>query len=418
MEQKSGRNASGNVPKLLKKKNQIKTDRALAELVRISNLTGADSSLVLGAFGNTSAKTADGRYMYIKASGTALKDMTCEVGWRRLKVDSVMAILKDKSLAGTNAAERQSRVTEALLSACEDNIRRRFSISNQQSPIANRQSSIKPSIEACFHSILDRYVIHLHPAAVLAYACARNGRAELEKLFRNEKLPIVWVPYADIGYMLARKIQKLTRNYKSRYNRAPAIMFLQNHGLLVTASSSNTALRLVRRAVGICRSKLKRPGPVKIKTPDDKAIAKAASAIRAGLFGATGTRLPVAHRLDENIAGFMERKDAAQLCSAPAVTPDELVYARGPAMWLDKPDGKTIANKLNRQIANKKEIPAAFLIRPLGLFVAAPKNQLPLIKDVVSTYLSVRSFAAGLGGIKPLNKRQREFITDLKARED
>ncbi|GAF77417.1 unnamed protein product [marine sediment metagenome] len=36
MEQKSGRNASGNVPKLLKKKNQIKMDRALAELIKIS----------------------------------------------------------------------------------------------------------------------------------------------------------------------------------------------------------------------------------------------------------------------------------------------------------------------------------------------------------------------------------------------
>ena len=390
------------MPKLLKKKNQTKTDRVLAELVRISNLTGADSSLVLGTFGNTSAKTADDRGIYIKASGTALKDMTCEAGWRRLKVDSVLAILKDKSLAGADAAERQTEVANKLLSACDDDVR----------------ANIKPSIEACFHSILDRYVIHLHPAAVLAYACARNGRAELEKLFRNEELPIVWVPYADIGYTLARKIRKLTCNYKSRYNRAPAIMFLQNHGLLVTASNSNTALRLVRKAVSICSSKLKRPRPVKIKTPDDKVIAEAASAVRAGLFGATGTHMPVAHRLDENIAGFMERRDAARLCSVPAVTPDELVYAHGPAMWLDKPDGKTIAYKLNRQIANKKEIPAAFLIRPLGLFVAAPKNQLPLIKDVVSTYLSVRSFAADLGGIKPLNKRQREFITDLKARED
>ena len=30
---------------------------------------------MLGGGGNTSVKTEDGRYMYIKASGTALKDM-------------------------------------------------------------------------------------------------------------------------------------------------------------------------------------------------------------------------------------------------------------------------------------------------------------------------------------------------------
>ena len=45
----------------------------LRELVKISNAVGSDSSLVLGGFGNTSVKTADGKFMYIKQSGTALK---------------------------------------------------------------------------------------------------------------------------------------------------------------------------------------------------------------------------------------------------------------------------------------------------------------------------------------------------------
>jgi len=45
-------------------------DEALAELVKISNTVGRDSSLVLGAYDNTSVKNADGKYMYIKASGT------------------------------------------------------------------------------------------------------------------------------------------------------------------------------------------------------------------------------------------------------------------------------------------------------------------------------------------------------------
>ena len=50
-------------------------DKALADLIKISNLAGRDKTLVQGGGGNTSAKTADGKYMYIKASGTALKDM-------------------------------------------------------------------------------------------------------------------------------------------------------------------------------------------------------------------------------------------------------------------------------------------------------------------------------------------------------
>ncbi|MHC4326164.1 MAG: hypothetical protein ACYSUX_17985 [Planctomycetota bacterium] len=56
-------------------------DKALAELIKISNETGIDPTLVQGGGGNTSVKTADGKYMYIKASGTALKDMNQKQGW-------------------------------------------------------------------------------------------------------------------------------------------------------------------------------------------------------------------------------------------------------------------------------------------------------------------------------------------------
>ena len=45
-------------------------DKALAELIKISNATGKDPTLVQGGGGNTSAKTDDGKFMYIKASGT------------------------------------------------------------------------------------------------------------------------------------------------------------------------------------------------------------------------------------------------------------------------------------------------------------------------------------------------------------
>lgn len=367
----------------------------LAELIKISNAVGKDRSLVLGESGNTSVKTADGKYVYIKASGTALKDMNEQTGWRRLKVDSVLAILKDKSVAKMGIDEREAKVANALLSACDDEVK----------------ADIKPSIETCFHSMLDRYVIHLHPAAVLAYACAKNGQAELEKLFKNEKFPPLWVPYADLGYMLAKRIEKLVADYKTHYGRAAAVMFLQNHGLLVAANSSNTALRLVRKVVSICRSKLKQPKAVKIKRASAESIAEAALVIREAFLRLTGKCMTVRHFIDDNVAGFMAREDAARLCSLPAVTPDELVYSHGSAMWLDKWEQQTVLDKLNRLYCNGRELPASFLIKPLGLFVVGNEGQsLLVVKDVVSTYLSVRGFAAGLGGIKPLNKRQREFI--------
>jgi len=45
-------------------------DKILSQLIRISNTVGRDSSLVQGGGGNTSVKTRDGKYMYVKTSGT------------------------------------------------------------------------------------------------------------------------------------------------------------------------------------------------------------------------------------------------------------------------------------------------------------------------------------------------------------
>jgi len=373
----------------------------LTQLVRISRIVGADIDLVLGGFGNTSVKTADGKFMYIKASGTAIKDMTRTKGWRRLKLGSVRAVLEDKSIVKAGPVKRQSIMTNALLAACDD----RFRATSH-----GRRDTIRPSVESCFHSLLGRFVIHLHPAAVLAYACAKNGRQRLQELFGRDKLPPLWVPYADAGYMLAKRIQRLLGDYKARYGRSPDVLFLQNHGLVVSADNPDVALRLVRKVVNTCRSRLKAPKAVRLKRPDGALICATGVMIRESLFKVTGKRTTVCHFTGGNVATFLAGKDAAKLCSGPAITPDELVYAHGPAMWLDRPDRRELLGKLNRQIANHRQEPAGFLIRPLGLFIAAEKKNIQLVADVVGTYLLVRLFAAGLGGVHCLNRRQRNYI--------
>jgi hypothetical protein len=97
-------------------------DKARIDLIRISNVTGKDSSLVQGGGGNTSVKTADGKYMFIKASGTALKDMNDKHGWRRLQLDAVLSIIGDESLAKRKVSVRELEVVNRLLLACDDDI--------------------------------------------------------------------------------------------------------------------------------------------------------------------------------------------------------------------------------------------------------------------------------------------------------
>ncbi|MGD8501450.1 MAG: class II aldolase/adducin family protein, partial [Phycisphaerales bacterium] len=287
-------------------------DKALADLIRISNATGKDSTLVQGGGGNTSVKTADGKYMYIKASGTALKDMNAKRGWRRLRLDAVLAVIEDKSLAKLDADKREPEVVDRLLLACDDDV----------------TGAARPSVESHLHAFLGRCVIHLHPLVVAAYVNAKNGKAELDKLFKSEKFPPLWVPYTDPGFMLAKRIAGLVKDYQEQYGKKPAVMILQKHGLFVTAETAEAALRLVRKVIKLCSSNLKPPKAPRTKPPAGYDIAAARSAIRKAVLDATGQSLHVTYfPASEPVAAFMARKDAAKLLATPALNPDELVYA-------------------------------------------------------------------------------------------
>ncbi|KPJ58841.1 MAG: hypothetical protein AMS15_07560 [Planctomycetes bacterium DG_23] len=374
-------------------------EKALTELIKISNAVGKNKLLVQGGGGNTSVKTENGKHMYIKASGTALKDMNAGRGWRRLKVKSVLSILEDTSITELSETEREKEIVNRLNQACDDNIK----------------TGSRPSVESHLHALLDRCVIHLHPVAVSAYVCAKAGRAELERLFRGEEFPPLWVPYVDPGYTLAMKVSKLVNAYKKRFGAAPKIIFLQKHGLLISTNTAHTALRLVQRVINICESKLRPSKPVKVKKPKFDDIIAAKLAIRQAYFETRQAYVAVRYFIDGDIGAFLKRKDAKRLLSLPGLTPDELVYAHGPAMWLDKNDYKTIANRLKERMIKSRIPSVAFLVNGLGLFIVGTEKTIPDVKDIVTGSFLVRSSATNFGGLNPLNRRQRDFINKWEA---
>ena len=375
-------------------------DKALADLIKISNITGKDKTLVQGGGGNTSVKTDDGKYMYIKASGTALKDMNAQKGWRRLRLDAVLSVVKDKSLAKLDASKREPEVVDRLLLACDDNIK----------------DGARPSVESHLHGFLDKCVIHLHPIVVAAYVNAKNGKEKILKLFKNEEVPPLWVPYFDPGFMLATKIAGLVDKYQKKYGRKPAVMILQKHGIFVSAGTPDSALLIVRKVIKTCKSKLKEFKVNNILQPAKQDIENSKTAIRYAMLEATGEVMPVSFvPTNDIIAAFMRRKDAKKLLATPALNPDELVYANGSALWLERCDSKTIARRLKSQISRKQKPAAAFLVKKLGLFVAANEKIAPVIADITVGSLYVRMQATKFGGISALNKRQQDFINNWEA---
>lgn len=367
-------------------------DKSLSYLISISRQVG---SLTAGSGGNTSVKTDDGNFMFIKASGTALKDMSGKKGWRKLNLKKVGAIISDKTIAILPVQKRESLIAKRLLAACAD----------------YKKTNSRPSIEAHLHSFLDKCVIHLHPLALGAFINSRNGKTELEKLFAKENSPPLWIPYADPGWRLAKKISRLIRSYKKKYNRLPQILFLQKHGLIVSAPDGTSALKLVSKVIKICGGKLKHPKTKKTKTPDVRIIRDTKQIIKKAFLKSTGQNKPVQFFCDKTISAFSHSRQTASLLNTGPLSPEEVIYANCPAVWLEKVRQEKIVSCLKK----KPKPPLGFLVRNLGLFVIGDVKSANLTKKIVAGSLFIKYNARRLGGILTLNKHQQNFINSWES---
>ena len=361
-------------------------DTTLEELIRISHAVGKDKTLVLGNYGNTSVKSEDGATMVIKASGAELAAMTAGGGWRRVRVADVLALLHDKRLARLSEADRTARIDAALLLACDD----------------EQPACVKPSIETFFHALLDTVVIHLHPEAVLAAACAANGQKVVARLFAGEKFPPLWIPYAGLGYPSAKTIQRLTAEYTAAYGRAPQVMVMQNHGLLVSAPTAAAAMRRVKKTVAVFAAKQTSPKVVKVKPAELAVIGHAQSAIRQAVFNAGAGYTTVRANTTNDVMAFLARPNAAALCGGGAVTPDEAVVTHGGPLWLDTLNAGKLAARLEKLKQAGKPLPVGFAVKGLGLLTAAPANDAAFVGAFFRSYLQVRQDAARFGGLRTI----------------
>ena len=143
--------------------------------------------MVQGGGGNRSVKTDDGKYMFIKASGTTLKDMDATKGWRRVDIEQLTKQLADEILSVCDVDTREREVVNRLALSCDD----------------ENPSEIRPSVEAPLHALLEKYVIHLHPSSVGSWVNAKDGKKIIELLAQKADITALWVPYCDPGYILS-----------------------------------------------------------------------------------------------------------------------------------------------------------------------------------------------------------------------
>lgn len=205
----------------------IQTNReGLEALKRISAQLGARADYVQGGGGNTSVKLPGGK-MAIKASGYCLKDIDLDRAYAVLDADALRSFYLNSDPEQIEDVERAGarRAKDAIL------------------PIEG-MPALRPSVEAGFHSLLKTCVAHTHSVYANLATCAADGREMARQALAGADYAWAFVPYTDPGARLTFSIRDEMARVERGDGRRPAVILLENHGVIVHADTPEECLRL------------------------------------------------------------------------------------------------------------------------------------------------------------------------------
>lgn len=200
----------------------------LKELKLISQGIGIHPDLVQGGGGNTSAKLDD-TYMAVKASGYRLDQVTEDDGYVIVDYQRIRDYFRNVDINRDVDFEKESA---GFMRQC---------VLEDKNP-----KNLRPSIETGFHSFMGKYVIHTHSVYANILCCSKEGEGIAQKIF-EDGFPILWVSYENPGFDLTIELNKAIYEYIEEKGQNPEIIFMENHGAIVSGENAQVCLDLHER---------------------------------------------------------------------------------------------------------------------------------------------------------------------------
>lgn len=179
----------------------------LEDFIEMSKCTGMIPEWIQAAGGNTSVKITD-ELMFIKSSGVRLCEMTKNFGYSLVNYQMILDYMKNTD-EQTDDAEGEI-LAKALI------------------------SGTRPSIETFLHSFTGKYTVHTHPAAANILLSTSGGTEELKQLFPDAVIADYCTPGLKLGKELYRTCMEQNADF--------SILFLKNHGLIVSGDTAEAVL--------------------------------------------------------------------------------------------------------------------------------------------------------------------------------
>ncbi len=196
----------------------------MREFVKMCNTIGKQKDYVQGGGGNASCKHSD-NVMAIKASGFTIGEITEIDGYADVNYIKVRGY--HNSAKPEEYAEREKESTPFTLTCVSENPAGKI---------------LRPSVEAGFHSIMKKYVMHTHPVYANVVTCAEGGKELAKKILPD--VDFVWIPYINPGFSLTLAIGDAISRYEMENGIFPKGIFLENHGLVTTSDCAEECTKL------------------------------------------------------------------------------------------------------------------------------------------------------------------------------
>jgi ribulose-5-phosphate 4-epimerase/fuculose-1-phosphate aldolase len=187
--------------KLLTKFKSMYDD--LNTLRHLSRYVGERFDLVQGGGGNTSCKNDN--IMFIKASGKMLSDMTLNSGY---------STIDNKRL---------------IHDICNNTVKDIMTY--------NYFGKTRSSIETFMHSILHKYVLHLHPIQINKVLILKDAKMIVNEICSES----LFLPYITPGLAICTQLLDKWKDEK--------IIFLQNHGIIITSNNISELYILLENTI-------------------------------------------------------------------------------------------------------------------------------------------------------------------------
>ncbi len=378
------------------------TDTAMDILVKISRFYGSDPDFILAGGGNTSVKTDD--RLFVKGSGSPLATIQ-PGGFVEMDRKALQGVL-ERDLA-TDVDQREEQFKQAIMAA-----RLRPELGQ------------RPSVEAVLHHVMPKkFVVHSHATLANMITCCTNGEALAKELFGDQ---VLWVPFVDPGYMLAKTLHTAFQEYVKRTRRdCPTAVLMENHGLIIAGDTPDEIFRCTDWVINTVKQRLDSTrgefvfGEVRQENAvtSRKLVGLIGPMLRA--LSATGENLKIVTFDDSpTVMSLVGGTNGKEIVKGGPLTPDQIVYCKAFPLWFEAKEDEApdqLVERLRQALqAHEKDTgfaPLAVLVKNLGMFTIGDDFAAAhTVRLVYTDAIKVMAGAQRLGGIRYMGKRDREFI--------